>query len=81
LKVLILLLIAFLLYRVIRKLFYANKTVSQDKRNGSINEMVQDPYCKVYIPLRDAHKRLIDNKEYFFCSEECADKFEREISR
>jgi len=29
--------------------------------------------------LRDAQKRLIKGKEYFFCCKECCDKFEKKI--
>jgi YHS domain-containing protein len=38
--------------------------------------MVQDPSCKTYIPKRDARRKVIEGKEYFFCSKDCADRFE-----
>lgn len=81
LKLLIIFLIAFLLYRVIRIFYDANKSVREHKKDGKVNEMVQDPHCKVYLPLRDAHRRIIGEKEYFFCSKECGDKFERDMLR
>ena len=37
-----------------------------------IDEMVQDPLCKTYIPLRESVKRTIDGQELFFCSDACA---------
>jgi YHS domain-containing protein len=41
-----------------------------------VDEMVQDPFCKTYIPRREAVRRRVGGQEHFFCSEECARKFE-----
>jgi len=46
------------------------------KKGNVIDEMVQDPFCKTYIPKREAVKRVIGGKEILFCSKECADRFE-----
>jgi len=43
-----------------------------------IDEMVQDPFCKIYIPRRDAVKKVINGQELFFCSQECAVKYENQ---
>ncbi len=45
--------------------------------NSDVGEMVQDPVCKVYIPMDQAYMRIIDGKKYYFCSKECADAFEK----
>ncbi len=45
----------------------------------AVDEMVQDPFCKTYIPLRSAQRKVIQGQEYFFCSKECADSFEKEM--
>jgi YHS domain-containing protein len=80
LKLLIFALLIYLLYRVLRGLVAPGpKTLRRKNGVGTIDEMVQDPFCKTYIPLRDAQKRLIKGKEYFFCCKECCDKFEKKI--
>ncbi len=40
-------------------------------------DLVQDPLCQLYVPKTDAVKRSIRGRTYYFCSRECADKFER----
>jgi len=70
---------AYILYRVIKGVLSSGqRPVSRDDR-GTIDEMVQDPLCKTYIPLRGALRKTIAGKEYFFCSSECAERFKKEI--
>ena len=78
-RLIILALLGYLLYRLIRGLFSSSQRITRTENGGVIDEMIQDPVCKTYIPLRDAQKRVIDGREYFFCSKECADKFENEM--
>jgi YHS domain-containing protein len=78
-RLLIFAFLAYLFYRVIKVVLSSGqRPVSRDDR-VTIDEMVQDPLCKTYIPLRDALRRTIAGKEYFFCSSECAEKFKKEI--
>jgi uncharacterized protein len=77
-RLIILALLGYLLYRLIRGVFKSGQKISRTENGGVIDEMVQDPVCKTYIPLRDAQRRIIDGREYFFCSEECADRFQLE---
>jgi len=78
-RLLIFAFLAYLLYRVIKGVLASGQSpVSRDDRR-TIDEMVQDPFCKTYIPLRDAQKKTIAGKEYFFCSSECAERFKKEI--
>jgi YHS domain-containing protein len=75
--------LAYLLYRLVKNTFGSGnkhlKGRSEDK--GIIDEMVQDPLCKTYVPLRESVRRTVNGKELFFCSKECADKFEAENSK
>ena len=66
-------------YRVIKSVFSPPGSLDQRANGGVIDEMVQDPQCKTYVPRRDAHSRVIHGKKYYFCSKECADKFEKEM--
>ena len=78
LKILIYIVLAYFVYRLFKGLFSQSKTIEKKGSVGVIDEMVQDPICKTYIPRKDAQKRVIGGNEYFFCSNECASKFEIE---
>ena len=75
-RFLILAILGYLLYRILKTFFRSNKEIDRSVDGGLIDEMVQDPYCKTYIPRRESVKRVIDGNEYRFCSDECASKFE-----
>lgn len=77
-RFLIFVLLGYLLYRVLRGFFSSHQKLRKTESGGPIDEMVQDPLCKTYIPLRDARRMVVDGKELFFCSKECADKFQLE---
>ena len=71
----------YLVYRLVKSALGSQKSIGRKRTDGVIDEMVQDPSCKTYIPRRSAKKRTVGGKEYFFCSKECADKFEKGTSR
>ncbi len=77
-RLLILIFLAFLLYRVVRKYLRLGQKTELRTEGGPVDEMVQDPSCMTYIPRRTAYRKVIAGKEFFFCSRECAEKFERE---
>ncbi len=77
-RLIILGILAYLLYRVVKGVFSPSTKIGRGKTGGVIDEMVQDPFCKTYIPRRESVRRVIEGEEYLFCSEECADKFESE---
>jgi len=70
--------LAYILYRVIKGVLSSGQRPVSRGDRGTIDEMVQDPFCKTYIPLRDALRKTIAGKEYFFCSSECAERFQLE---
>ena len=39
------------------------------------DEMVQDPECKVYVPLSRAVSARVGGETLYFCSEDCARKY------
>ena len=78
LKIIIYIVLAYFVYRIFKGLFSKSKGIEKGGSGGVIDEMVQDPICKTYIPRRDSQKRVIAGNEYFFCSNECASKFELE---
>ena len=42
-----------------------------------INEMVQDPVCKVYVPMKEALLLEQDGVSYYFCCRACREKFQK----
>ena len=71
----------YLVFRLIKGALGSRKGIDRRRTNGVIDEMVQDPNCKTYIPRRDAHRRRVVGNEYFFCSKTCADTYEEEMKR
>lgn len=68
--------LAYFAYRLFKGLLGTVGRVSEQNSNGNvISEMVQDPFCKTYIPRNEACRIVLNGKEYFFCSQECAEKF------
>ena len=78
-KLLILLLIAYLGYRGLKSWMLKNlpsdKTVS-GRASGEIDDvMVKDPYCEVYFPKRNGVHLRHQSEDLYFCSAECKHKF------
>jgi len=71
----------FLVFRLVSRALGSHKGIDRGRPNGVIDEMVQDPNCKTYIPRRDARRRRVAGNEYFFCSKTCADTYEEEMKR
>jgi uncharacterized protein len=44
-------------------------------REHEPEELIQDPYCKTYIPKGSAVKKRIGGKDYYFCNKECLRKY------
>ena len=80
LRLVIIVFLAYFVYRLFKGLFVKSNSnnYSRQRADGVIDEMVQDPYCKTYIPRREAIKKVLGGNEILFCSKECADKFESE---
>jgi len=66
----------YIVYKSIR--FYlklSQKSNSPPKAKQISGQMVKDTICNIYLPQEDAIKEIIEEKEYFFCSKECRQKF------
>jgi len=73
----------YIFYRILKITWkvFTRPDQEADKRSPEgkvIDEMVQDPFCKTYIPRRNAVKKVINGQELFFCSQECAVKYENQ---
>jgi YHS domain-containing protein len=38
-------------------------------------DLVQDPFCKIYVPKSHAYLKEIDGRRQYFCSKECCEKY------
>lgn len=65
--------IAYQLIRFFRVLGKAKKTSPTARRSSGL--MVKDEICNTYLPKEEAIKEVFDGKEYYFCSNECRQKF------
>jgi uncharacterized protein len=76
LRFILLLLLILILYSVLHYLIkdmpLLRKRVSPEDLP---EELVQDPYCKTYIPKRSALKKKIAGRIHYFCSRECMKKY------
>jgi len=65
--------IIYLLYKFFKAL---NKTRTPQNPSKRISGMmVKDEYCNTYLPKEDAIREVIEGKEYFFCSNDCRQKY------
>ena len=70
-RLIILAILIYVLYKLLKG--------SKKEEYQTIGEMVQDPECKIYIPVDQAYIKVINGKKYYFCSERCASLFEKKI--
>ena len=75
--ILIFLTIYYLLRFLIKGMFSLQRTTS---KRSEAEELVQDPYCQTYIPMRSALKKRIKGRDYYFCNQDCLNKFLRRKS-
>lgn len=70
-------------------LFFLLRSVIRDvlaKRRGTHeltdhDHMVQDPVCRMYVPRGSAVAASIGGQTYYFCSSDCAQTFQKQLSR
>jgi YHS domain-containing protein len=62
----------YLLNFLMKVIFSSRKRVN---RQSEPEELVQDPYCQTYIPKRSAIRKRLSGKNYYFCKQECLEKF------
>ena len=70
--ILFLLLFYLVLRHLIRGIFLQRK---KSNRQPEPEELVQDPYCQIYIQKRTAVRKRVAGRHYYFCSQECLRKF------
>jgi len=80
LRFLLLVWIGYLLYKVLWKgvipRLFKSKKKQRYQSPKAIEEMKKDPVCGTYLPENQAIKYRRNNTTYYFCSEECKQKFQ-----
>ena len=77
-KALIILVLLYIGYKVVMMF---RRVKSQEVKGYRMDEpprgedLVQDPLCKTYVPKSQAYVREIDNRQQYFCSRECCEKY------
>ncbi len=65
-----------LFYTILRYLMkYMTGRRKKINRESEPEELVQDPYCKTYIPKRSALRKRVSGRNYYFYKQECLEKF------
>ena len=77
-RYLVLAIAIYILYRIARGLLGTRREEQNQAEGGAVEELVQDAHCRVYVPRRDSVQKIIGGRQYFFCSEECAKRYELE---
>jgi uncharacterized protein len=76
LRFLILIVVAYLIYRAFRKTTDSGRRSTERPGDSEVDDvMIQDPYCGSYFPKRDAVHLRLDGKDLYFCSQACKQSF------
>lgn len=69
------------LYFLVRKaLREFSKPSLPNQGSAAPDQMIQDPVCRVYIPRANAVSATIGGQNYYFCSTNCAQTFQKQLS-
>ena len=78
-KILILLVVGYFCYRVIKNWMMTGSPSTDKVSSASVGEiddvMIQDPVCGVYFQKGNSIGLPYKGEELFFCSQECKQKF------
>lgn len=76
--ILALLIVLYLILRLVVREFWGKK--GDDQALIDSNQMLQDPVCRAYVPRESAVSARIGGQTYYFCSKNCADTFQKQLS-
>ena len=83
-RLLILLGIIYLSYRILKSWMLQGRPSQNTVSNKTVGEiadvMIKDPFCEIYFPKKDGVHLRFEGKDLYFCSKECRDKFVEKYS-
>jgi YHS domain-containing protein len=68
------------IFYLIWKFLTATEKKEETQKKIVDENLVKDPVCGLYIPESKAVKLRVKNKDYYFCSNECKEKFLKELN-
>ena len=80
-RILILIILAYLAFRVVKTMIGSSSGTSgqrmQDRETlDAVDDvMVKDPLCETYFPKKNGVKAVIKGETVYFCSEKCRDEY------
>jgi YHS domain-containing protein len=74
-RLIFLIVLVFILYYVLHFLMKDPSLRRKVNMRDEPEELVQDPYCRTYIPKRSAVKKRIAGKDCYFCNPDCLRKY------
>jgi hypothetical protein len=78
-KLIIYLGLGYLIYKFLKSVVFQKsapvREVRQQPQKQIDDIMVKDPFCETYFPKRDGIHLKFENRDLYFCSPECRDKF------
>ncbi len=78
-KLLVILVLIYVAYRVVKMFRRVGadevKPYRVDTEPPQREDLVQDPFCKTYVPKSQAYVQDIDGRPQYFCSRECCEKY------
>lgn len=73
-RLLIYFILLLVIYFMLKKAFFPTRAKNSQPEAIS-EELVQDPFCKCYVPKSKAYQASWQGEKKFFCSQECFEKY------
>lgn len=78
-KLLVTIILIYFIFKIVKTVRHPKVENSDNYRFKSTpaggEDLVEDPVCHTYVPLSQAYKKEISGKNYYFCSQQCSDKY------
>lgn len=74
-RLLIIIGLLYLLFRVLKNKIGSLGTLSRGRSDEIDDIMVKDPVCETHIPRREGIHHRHRGEDYYFCSQACRDRF------
>lgn len=78
-RILVIFVLIYVVYRIARMFGSAKIKGVKEYRTDDVlskgEDLMQDPFCKTYVPMSQAYIREIDGARQYFCSKECCEKY------
>ena len=76
-RVLLLLILAYIGYRIVKGFLAAKEAPVSKPLKGS--EAFQDPVCGIYVSPEDATVGRLEGERIYFCSMDCLEKYQEKL--